>query len=201
MGARAKQSVAGLLVLILAGPAIGDNAAGGWAYMRGVYSDDGKFAGQDFTMYTQAEDELGAAFRCNNGKLFAVISTRPLDMKYWMSLPPDNAETKRVSFSVDGGDEKDDQWVSIYHGRMYMATKISSTNTLFRTALTGGTVQFNKRKNQSIEIRLPPGDEYLFDSFLNKCELLERHDPITADQPKTQDTETVAGSRPEPPTA
>ena len=193
MNARRCKAVVGLFLLAIAGTSLGDETAGGWGFTRGVYSDEGKFAGQDFTIYTTADDQLGAAFRCNNGKLFAILSMRPLDIKYWMSLRPGNAETRRVSFAVDGGSDRSDEWISIFHGRLYMSTRISSTNTLYKTALSGGRVQFNKRKNQSVEIELPPGDEFLFDQFLESCELLDRHHPFASEKTEPAAEVTAKG--------
>lgn len=128
-------------------------------------------------LFTTDIEATGVAFRCEKGKLIALVSAQPLDFKQMLGLRFRGSEDWQVSFSLNGVDEQTEEWVQMYRGRIFMVKKLQTTRQLFELANTEGSFEFTRKYGKPVTVTLPAPDQAVFDEFLNGCQLQEKYLP------------------------
>jgi hypothetical protein len=149
----------------------------GWKLIKISLQTHGELRHRGYMLFMTAADTPGAAFRCEEGKLYTYLSTRPVDFEERLSDPYANSRNREVEYRLNeqvGGTEI---WIQMYGGRIYMATEVPTTRGLFQEAASGGSVSFTRKHKESLSVALPAIAPALLDEFLQKCELKPRYLP------------------------
>lgn len=167
-----------LLLCASAGAADLVHADSNWNLARMTLSSGGESKSRGFVLHTTDSEAPGAAFRCDNGKLYAVLSVKAMDLRRAMSERVRRPRDRDVRVRINNGAEFAEPWVSLFGGRMYMARRIATISELFRAAMDAGHVTIARGRGDPVAIDLPVGDPSTFDTFLRHCELRPANDPM-----------------------
>jgi hypothetical protein len=170
--------LAHLLLCASAGAADAIHTDSNWNLSRMTLSSGGETKSRGFALHTTDSDAPGAAFRCDNGKLYAVLSVKAMDLRRAMSERFRRPRDREVRVRINNGAEFTEPWVSLFGGRMYMARRIATISRLFRAAMDGGHVTLARGRGEPVAIDLPVGDRSTFDTFLRHCELRPANHPM-----------------------
>lgn len=119
------------------------------------------------------EHSLGAAFRCEKQKLKTYLALKEVNMGEmitWMTRRPRRWPV-RVAI---GGEERDEEWVSIHGGRVYLVVKPESAHKIFNLAEHGTTITVDPKGAKPVELTLPSDRNGKFDEFRERCGFLDR---------------------------
>jgi hypothetical protein len=179
-----------LLLCASAGAADVAHADSNWNLVRMTFVSGGEAKSRGFALHTTDSEAPGAAFRCDNGKLYAALSVKAMDLRRAMSERVRRPRDRDVRVRINNGEEFAEPWVSLFGGRMYMARRIGTTSELFRAAMGAGNVTIARGRGDPVAIDLPVGDRSTFDNFLRHCELRPANDPMTeaAHAPESADS-------------
>ncbi len=128
-------------------------------------------------LFTTDTEATGIAFRCEKGKMFALVSTRPVDFKRMLGLRFRGSEDWQVSFTLNGGDPQNEEWVQMYRGRIFMVKELRTTRQLFELANSQGSFDFTRKYGKPVTVALPAPEPEVFDKFLQDCQLQDKYLP------------------------
>lgn len=168
-----------LLLCASAGAADRVHTDSNWNLARMTFVIGGEAKSRGFALHTTDSKAPGAAFRCDNGKLYAVLSVKAMDLRRALSERVRRPRDRDVRVRINNGAELSEVWVSLFGGRMYMARRIATISALFRAAMDAGNVTIARGRGDPVAIDLPVGDRSTFDTFLRHCELRPANDPMT----------------------
>lgn len=140
-----------------------------WTEMSKVVK--GKRESRGLALYTTAEKSLGAAFRCDDSRLFAFVSVMPVDMQEIVTGSTRRPKNWDVRLSINGGAEREERWVSMFGGKIFMATSAETAAELFHAARDGAEIEFVRPYGKPVSIRIPADSDGIFAEFELGCEL------------------------------
>jgi len=140
-------------------------------------------------LFTTDPESVGAAFRCDKGKLIALLSSEPVNFRQLLDLRFHGSEDWQVRYTLNGGDEKTEDWVQMYRGRIFMVRNVETTKEIFRLANSQGTVEFTRKYGKPVSVTMPAPRREVFDEFLQVCALKSDYQPeLLASPPNDADT-------------
>ena len=107
-------------------------------------------------LYTSTPDTLGAAFRCQKGKLYAFLAVKKIDLHDALVQTGWHAKTWNVTITIGDGEPKDEQWVSFMRGKILGARSRGTSRQLLDAARAGTTVSIDQKYGQN-DIDRPAG--------------------------------------------
>ena len=128
-------------------------------------------------LYTSGADKTGAAFRCENGRLFAFLAVKPADFRKILQRRSPSPSDRKVRFSLDQGKEVEEKWVQMFSGTIYMVREISTTLELFRAAKNGFVITFTRKYGKTVTVSIPALDHTIAGPFLERCNLKKQYRP------------------------
>jgi hypothetical protein len=143
--------------------------------VKEVVDDEERVRG--YLLFTLDSAANGAAFRCEKGKLAALVSSEPVDFKQLLQLRFHGSEDWPVSFSLNGAEQRNEDWVQLYRGKIFMVREIGTTKELFDLARQQGNVEFTRKYGKAVQVNMPPLDAEVFDGFLQSCKLKSKYLP------------------------
>ena len=144
-----------------------NKTAWAWAKMTHVVKNDRESRG--FVIYTTGEDSPGAAFRCVEGKLYAFFSTEPANMREMIAITSRQRRDWTVWVSIGEGERREEKWINLHGGRLYLVRSRSTALKLFRAAESGGQVEFKRKYREVVKFLAPADDDGVFDRFKDHC--------------------------------
>lgn len=151
-----------------------------WKVLKISEEKNNEVRNRGHMLFTSDAEHVGAAFRCEKGKLFAYLSTRPLDFEEILDNPFSNSKTREVNFSIGQNQEQTDNWVQMYRGHIYMVTGQDAIRSVFEQAWQGGEVTFKRRYKDPVRVLLPELTGSSVDQFMANCSLKSKYLPQLA---------------------
>jgi len=166
-------AIAALISLSIAFAAADDTvqteSAWSWGSMIKEIAGDRQSMG--LTLYTNATDTRGAAFRCDRKRLYAFIAVKAVDLHEMMLRRSRNAKPWAVSYSIDQNETQREQWVTIHGGQLLMVKSEATAEKLFDAARRGTVVTIDPKYGKTVSVEIPPDTIGLFDKFWERCKL------------------------------
>jgi len=128
-------------------------------------------------LHTVDPDRPGIAFRCEKGRMYAVLALRPADLSKALREGVRRPRDWELTYSIDGGAPVTEDWVSMSNSRLFMAREFASTAAIFHAARDGGTVEITVKGWDPVTIEMPESDDELFDYYVESCKLDPDYDP------------------------
>lgn len=142
-----------------------------WSWGSMTLQVGGDRQSMGLTLYTNAKDTLGAAFRCDRKRLYAFLAVKPVDLRKMMVRRSRNAKPWAVSYSIDESEMRQEQWVTIHGGQLLMVKSVATAETLFDAARHGTAVTIDPKYGKTVTVEIPPDKIGLFDKFRERCKL------------------------------
>jgi len=159
-----------------------DDTEPAWRIARITLMDGGRRNGRGYILFTRDSEKTGAAFRCEDGKLFAYLSAHPVDFEDYLFRLARRVANREVTLDIGDAEPRTETWVSIFNRRLYLARRISTTSLLFQAAARGDELRITDGDPEGVAIDLPPLPSSSATGFLDSCELDEKHRPILPDK-------------------
>jgi hypothetical protein len=134
-------------------------------------------------LFTLDSAANGVAFRCEKGKLAALVSSEPVDFRQLLQLRFHGSEDWPVSFSLNGSELRNEDWVQLYRGRIFMVRELQTTRELFNLAYQQGNVEFTRKYGKAVQVSMPPLEPDVFEGFLQSCQLSSKYLPESLPAP------------------
>ena len=152
--------------------------APGWRVIDVTKTVNGVETPRGKMLFTTDGERLGAAFRCDAGKLYAFVSVKPVDFSVNLEQRSGRHREKSMSYAIANGESGTEEWVSMFNGKVYKPQYISTTSAMFRAALEGADVTVARHTGANeVTIDFPQPDRDAFAEFLQGCDLSEKHRP------------------------
>ena len=142
-----------------------------WSWGSMIREVGGDRQSMGLTLYTNAKDTLGAAFRCDRNRLYAFLAVKPVDLRKMMTRQSRSAKRWAVSYSINDDEPQDQQWVTIHGGQLLMVKSAATAKKLFGAARQGAAVTVDPKYGKTVTIESPPDTIGLFDKFRERCRL------------------------------
>jgi hypothetical protein len=124
-------------------------------------------------VYTTTPDALGAAFRCQEGRLYAFVVVKPLDLHEAMEQLGWQAKRWRVTVTIGDSEPRDEVWASVHGGKILMARKRSTSRKLFVAARSGVTIVIDPKYGKDVVVDIPADTTGAFRRFEEVCGFVE----------------------------
>lgn len=167
-----------LLGFAAGGTAIADDEADDWGIARVFLSQRGEKTHHGYVIYSTNTKRSGAAFRCDNGKLYAIFSLKGVPIGRYLTRLSARPRDTGMVVQIDSGDAREETWVSMFYGKLYMARSLRTTSELYRAVVAGAPVILKQGRGNPVTIEYPAADESKFDRFLSSCNLEPRNAPF-----------------------
>ncbi|MEM7432989.1 MAG: hypothetical protein AAF351_13800 [Pseudomonadota bacterium] len=142
---------------------------------RDNFGGEVKEEAKGYTIHTTAEKKsLGAAFRCDKGRLYTYIVVKPVNIHEMISWRTRQPRRWPVEFSLDGSETIAEEWVSIHSAKVYLVVNKATARRIFDLAENGLTIEVNAKSAKPVTVEIPADTEGYFDSFRQNCGF--RHD-------------------------
>lgn len=151
-------------------------------YGQGISKDDspwaianlkkiiyGKKGDVGIMLFTVSDDVPGAAFRCERRRLYVFLSMKSVEMLDAAFRPARNPRAWKVWYSIDGGEETEEEWVSFRSGHMMIVRPKPTTLAIYDAAKVGTTITVRPQNAKAVTIELPPDTTGIFDRFWDRC--------------------------------
>lgn len=181
-----KTAISIILVVALAGAVDtgnsvrADEAGDAWAVSKMTRVEKGKRKARGFALYTTADKALGAAFRCDDDRLVVFVAVMPVNMYEIMTGFTRNPHLWNVTFSVEGGEQREEEWISMFGGKVFMARSNETSREIFEAARDGAEIDFVRPYGKPLKLSIPADSGEQFDRFERHCEFSEE-EPATVD--------------------
>ena len=142
-----------------------------WSWAKMIKEVGGDRQSMGLTLYTNAQDTRGAAFRCDRNRLYAFLTVKPVDLRKIMTRRSRNAKQWSVSYSIDNHKPQDEQWVTIHGGQLLMVKSAATAEKLFEAARQGTAVTIDPKYGKTVTVEIPPDTVGLFDRFRERCKI------------------------------
>ncbi len=166
-------AIAALISLSIAFAAADDTirTESAWSWGSMIKEVGGDRQSMGLTLYTNAKDTRGAAFRCDRKRLYAFLAVKAVDLREMMLRRSRNAKPWAVSYSIDQSETQREQWVTIHGGQLLMVKSVATAEKLFDAARRGTAVTIDPKYGKTVTIEIPPDTIGLFDKFRERCKL------------------------------
>ncbi len=152
--------------------------ASGWRVIDVTKTVDGVETPRGKMLFTTDGDRLGAAFRCDAGKLYAFVSVKPVDFSEKLTQRSGRARDKSMMYAFEDGNSGTEEWVSMFNGKVYKLQYISTTAAMFEAAMYGSDVTVARHNGSNeVTIDFPQDGGEAFGEFLQGCDLDPKHRP------------------------
>jgi hypothetical protein len=128
-------------------------------------------------LHTVDPDRPGIAFRCEKGRLYALLAVRPVDLEKALREGVRRPRDWPLTWRVDDGEPVTEDWVSMSNSRLFMAHELASTAAIFRAARDGGVLTIIVKGWDPVTVEIPESDDALFDYYIESCSLDSDYDP------------------------
>ncbi len=128
-------------------------------------------------LHTVDPDRPGIAFRCEKGRMYAVLAARPADLSKALREGVRRPRDWELTYRIDDGAPVTEDWVSMSNSRLFMAREFASTAAIFHAARDGGTLEITVKGWDPVTIEMPDSDDELFDYYVESCNLDPDYDP------------------------
>jgi len=142
-----------------------------WSWGSMIREVGGDRQSMGLTLYSNAKDTRGAAFRCDRRRLYAFLAVKAVDLYEMMTRQSRNAKQWSVSYSIDDNEPQDEQWVTIHGGQLLMVKSEATAEKLFAAARHGTVVTIDPKYGKTVTVEIPPDTIGLFDKFRERCKL------------------------------
>lgn len=132
---------------------------------------------QTLLLHTVDSEKPGIAFRCEKGRLYTTLAVRPEDLEKALREGVRRPRDWPLTYKVGDADEVTEDWVSMSNSRLFMARETASTFAVFQAAIDGEPITVTVKGKDPVSIDVPPGDNDLFDAYLDRCALDPEYDP------------------------
>ena len=137
-----------------------------------AYSMPDKKAVDTILLYTTDKKVPGAAFRCEKGRLFAILSMRKSDLGKALRDGVRRPRDWPLTVTIGDAPPVTEAWVSMQNGRLVMAHSAETTRALYAAARRGDVVAVKRKEGQdAVVVQMPAADSALFDDYLSACSL------------------------------
>lgn len=160
----------------------------GWQASTMSLAYRGKQSARGHVLFTTDTDRAGAAFRCHDGKLYAIFSLDAVPIGRYLVETRSRPKNVEMQVSVDDRVPRTETWVSLFNGKLYMARRISTTSELYRAATLGASIDIGREGRDRVRIDLPGAPRAEFEGFLERCDLDDRHAPWPGAAARVRDT-------------
>lgn len=130
-----------------------------------------------FLLYTSGDDKTGAAFRCEEGKLFAFLAVKPADFRGIIQKRSPSPSDREVRFALGDNAELKEKWVQMFSGKIYMVREVSTTLEIFQAVASGVTITFTRKYGKTVSIPIPALEKNISSHFLERCNLKKPYLP------------------------
>lgn len=154
-----------------------DQAGEHWQTVSVKEIDDDEEKVRGHLLFTLDSAANGAAFRCDKGRLAALVSTEPVDFRQLLQMRFHGSGDWPVSFSLNGSEVRNEDWVQMYRGKIFMVREPETTKKLFNLAKQQGSVEFTRKYGKAVQVTMPPPEPEVFDGFLQSCKLKSKYLP------------------------
>ncbi len=184
---RMKTAISIILVAALAGAVDAgrsvhaDETDNAWAVSKMTRVEKGKRKARGFALYTTADKALGTAFRCDDDRLVVFVAVMPVNMYEIMTGFTRNPHLWTVTFAVEGGEQREEEWISMFGGKVFMAQSNETSREIFEAARDGAEIDFVRPYGKPLKLSIPADSGEQFDRFERHCEFSEPDEPATAD--------------------
>lgn len=161
--------VALILIGCMATIANANDPEAGWKWAKMTLVDNGDAASKGLVLFTTSDTTPGAAFRCVDGQLYAFLASKPSDMHELVARMTRRPKEWDISLIIGDDDPRDEKWMSLHGGRLYMVISRSTTQELFEVAESGGTFSFTRGRNKTVTFASPNDAGGLFMKFKERC--------------------------------
>ena len=145
--------------------------AAAWGSSKMTLVVKGQKKDRGYALFTTDENSPGIAFRCDRKKIYAFVSVKPMSFRKLLGQWFRNPAEWQVEYRVDDDALRDETWIWLLRGKVFMSQPDGSANDLFRAAKRGSTVWFQRKHGDPVTIEIPAGDPARFDGFVEKCGL------------------------------
>jgi len=152
-------------------------AAEQWRSVKVKTEVNGEEVVRGHMLFTTRTDSAGVAFVCDKGKLIAMFSSEPVDFQQLLDLRFHGSKDWQVRYTLNGSDEKTEDWVQMYRGRIFMVREVATTKQIFQLANTQGQVEFTRRYGKPVTVTMPAPESGTFAEFLQVCALKSKYLP------------------------
>lgn len=144
---------------------------------RSAYREADERSVQSLQLYTSDTSRPGFAFRCEKHRLFAWVSLKPLDLEKTLKKKVVRPRDWPLAVTIGNRDPVEEDWVSMFSGRVYMVRETGTTKDVFLAAVSGVPVDVSVKKRDPVRIEAPAADTSVVKYFLQRCDLDDPYQP------------------------
>ena len=142
-----------------------------WQTSRLFLIKRGRKLNRGYALFMKDATAPALGFSCRRENVYAYVSVVPLSLGDTFERGFRNPAEWKARYQVDEDAARDETWIWAYGGKVFVSLPDVAPDYLFKAALRGARLEFQRKGGDPVKIDIPAGDQAQFDRFIELCGL------------------------------